>query len=542
VSDTTLATPPPSDLTGSSGAAPAATALPARPPLGKVSTRRIVSGSLWGTVGQMLPLAASFVATPFVVHLMGKTGWGLLFIVNSVLSYTASGDLGMGVASTKFAAEAFERGDAREESAVVWTALLVMLAPTTLLAVLLFAGAPLLADLASGVPASYRPELILALRLASLLLIARSVAGVLNTPHTVRLRLDLVSLITYGANVIQVVSIPIVLWLAGGGVATAIVVMLGATVGMMVAHGLVGLRMLPELRTPHLDRALAWRLLAYGGSTMAMTLVTLLTFNVEKLLVARYASLDAVTHYGLAFQLANLLRTLPGALGSALLPSFARQHAVHDAHATQQLFDRSIRWLVLASVPAAVMLSVLADAILRAWVGASVAADGASPLSWLAFGFVANALCFVPLMLLQGIGRVDLIVKYFAILVIPYAIAVAIGTSTYGVTGTAVVWTARAVAECLLMLYAARQAVGIVPTHMRAILWSLVPSAVLLVLLWLTPAWATDGRLPLIATLAIAGALYVLLTWMIVLTREERQWLARTGEAAVSRLTGAAAA
>ena len=100
-------------------------------------TSRVARGSIWSLSGQSATLLASLISTPFVIRLLGAEGYGVLALVNLTFAYMAFADVGMGVASTRFASNC-QGGESEEEVAIVWTSLLIVSIPS-LLAAALFA-------------------------------------------------------------------------------------------------------------------------------------------------------------------------------------------------------------------------------------------------------------------------------------------------------------------------------------------------------------------------------------------------------------------
>src|SRR5436305_10633887 len=102
-------------------------------------TASVLRGTSYATVGQFSVLASAFVATPFLVRMLGAERYGVLALVSLLVGYFLFTDLGMGAASTRFAAEALGQKDHRKEVAVVWTSLLVASVPALLGAATLIA-------------------------------------------------------------------------------------------------------------------------------------------------------------------------------------------------------------------------------------------------------------------------------------------------------------------------------------------------------------------------------------------------------------------
>src|SRR5204862_5583169 len=92
-------------------------------------TASVLRGTSYATMGQFAVLASAFVATPFLVRMLGAERYGVLALVSLLVGYFLFTDLGMGAASTRFAAEALGQQDRRKEVAVVWTSLLLASLP-----------------------------------------------------------------------------------------------------------------------------------------------------------------------------------------------------------------------------------------------------------------------------------------------------------------------------------------------------------------------------------------------------------------------------
>ncbi|HKP71999.1 MAG TPA: oligosaccharide flippase family protein, partial [Pyrinomonadaceae bacterium] len=302
--------------------------VPTGPPAVGMTTR-VVRGSLWALGGGGVTLAASVVSTPFVIRLLGAEAYGALALVNVVIGYMAFADVGMGMASTRFGAGAHARGrgetDGDEgEAAVVWTALwLAALTSAVAVVIVFFAAAPLV-ERVFRLPASLQHPAVVSLRLAAAGFFLRSLAGVLNTPQLVRLRLDLSAYINAGVALAQSLLVPAVLFL-GGGLVGAVAVMAGAAATTALANALVGARLLPRLRArPRFDPLLARQLARFGAPVVLSTVAALVLTHAEKLFLTRFASVKALAHYSVAYTLASLLLLVPTALNQTLLPAFSQ--------------------------------------------------------------------------------------------------------------------------------------------------------------------------------------------------------------------------
>ena len=110
--------------------------------VGKKETRgmtvKVIKGSFWVLMGQVLPLIATFIASPFVIRSLGSESYGVLILVGLISTYFSFADFGMAMASTRFGSEAYATGDQDKEARVVRTAAMIGVSSSLLIAVPMF--------------------------------------------------------------------------------------------------------------------------------------------------------------------------------------------------------------------------------------------------------------------------------------------------------------------------------------------------------------------------------------------------------------------
>jgi O-antigen/teichoic acid export membrane protein len=491
------------------------------PRFGAGLTSRVVQGSFWNLGGQGVTMLATLVATPFTIRLLGAQSYGVLTLVHVLIGYLSFGDLGMGTASTRFGSHAYAKGDERGEATAIWSALALAVIPATTLAILLMFGAPLLVDHGLHLPASIRDVAIVAMRLAAVGFLARAVAGVFNTPAFVRLRMDLVALITAGTAAGQILLIPVVL-LLGGGLTSAVMVVASAAIATAILYGIVGVRLLPTLRQPHIDRALLKPLARFGGALVVSSMTATLLANSEKVLLPRFASVQALAFYSIAFTLAYMPTQLPSTIVQSLVPAFSQLNVRPDRDAMQLLYRRALHGMLFWAVPAAMFVCAVAQPFFTVWAGAEFGRESTLPLYLLMGGVVAEIMTYVPYALLIALGRTDIIARLNLSLVIPYVILSAILIHRFGAIGAAIAWSLRTLTGAVALAYFAYRASGFAyspwPDNKRAY------SAAAAVLLLPVPivAMLTMSAMLRATVAAVAVAAYAFLILTRVLSDDER--------------------
>jgi O-antigen/teichoic acid export membrane protein len=370
--------------------------------------------------------------------------------------------------------------------------------------------------------------LVAGLRIAAVGFVARALAGVLATTSTVRMHLARVALIDSGCATLQIVLVPIALWLFTGDVVVA--VMVGAAMNVVAAllHVRSALALQPGLRVPAIRASLMRPLLAFSISTSLMAVSGLVLLNIEKIAIVRLASPAALAYYTVAFTVARLLAVLPISTARSLLPAFARLHPQNDRAAIETLANRALRGLFLWSVPTAVAIGSVAAPFLTVWAGPEYGRQSVWPLYVLMVGCAVDGLAYVPRTLLSASGRPDLVARVHALALAPYAAGVAALILLWGTVGAAMAWTLRAIIECVAMMVLARRTTGIAARVLpTASAWrAMTPVAVLLPLwvLTLVNQWATGA----LALGAVILAIHAFVSWTRLLTADERQWAERT--------------
>ena len=489
-------------------------------------TTRVVRGALWSLSGQIATTVALFVTTPLVIRRLGADAYGVLALVNLLVGYLSFSDVGMGEASTRFAARAHQRGDLRGEAAVVWTTLAIAVVPTIAGAAALAIGANTLAARVFHLPPALQASGTTAFRIAALGFAARSLGGVLNTPQLVRLRFASLMIINSGMTVVQIALVPIVL-AAGGGLTGAGWVMTGAALAMAIAHAMVGWALLPQLTRPSFDRPLVATMMRFGGAVAASAFMYIALASGEKLMLTWFGSVKDLAHYSVAMSLAGLVSMAPAALGQALTPAFARLGSVADRIPLQQLYARALRAMVFSSLPMTLGLCLIARPFFTRWAGQEFGDDSTAPFYVLAAGVLFNILACIPYRLMLAQGRADFLARYHAFELVPYVLGAAMLTHWFGAIGAAAAWTLRQVVGTAVLLIAVQRTEGLTPVAIPrnrgsfavALAVLIVP---LLMALAVTPPIVT--RL-VIGAASVAG--YSALIWRRVLTDEERDWAGR---------------
>ena len=494
-------------------------------------TTKVVKGSLWTLVGTVLPLMASLLSTPFVIRFLGTESYGVLILVGLIPNYFAFADFGMGIASTKFGAEAYGQGKRRREAEVVRTAASIALATSLVFAIPIFLfSSPIIAAL--EVPEYLRGEASVALKITAVSFVLGILVTILNTPQLARLRMDLNSAINAGTKLTLAVATPIVLYLGGHLVAAASVTLTVVALGL-AAHIFVSGRLLRKLFGLTLDRRLVRPLLGFGTGILLSSLAGMLLANLEKLFLTKLVSVKSLAYYSVAFTFANMATMFSWAMVQALIPAFSQLLTPERRGEFDALFARSIRLSILWLLPTVMMLFVIARPFFSLWAGPDFGAESSLPFYILLLGLLCNIIAYVPYTAVTASGRTDLLAKVYWIELAPYIATVVLFINWFGIVGAALAWSLRVTLDALVFIWLARRTVG-VSFHLKDHLPHFLIGAVTLVPPVLFAAFYDNYSLWLAALALASLAVYLLLSWKFSVLPEERNWI----EAKIGALLG----
>ena len=437
-------------------------------------------------------------------------------------AYFAFADIGMGMASTKFAAEAYALRDGAREGKVVRTAALIALLGTGTVAFPVVVLAPyILAWL--NVPGEWLAGATVAIRIVAIANILVAVASVLNSPMLARLRVDLNAVTAAIPRCLYSAGGPIVLLLGFGIEGAATWFLIVSILGTVVVIAISG-RLLPELVGLKIDRSLFAPLLRFGRGWLLAVMAVILLVNVEKLLLARMASVQTLAYYSIAFMVANTAMFLPQAMTQALLPAFSRlQSSVDGEAALQTLFRRCIRLNLFIEIPALTLMAVIARPLFRIWAGPEFEANSTVPLYILLAGLLFNMIAAIPHSLILSTGRTELLARLYWLQLLIYPLAAAVLIYYAGITGAAVAWSLRVIIDSFLIHVIARRASTARTEYRRLIVSPGLPA--LLLIPAIAAAFYDNYSLWLLMIVPVSVLGYCWAVWSTGLDGNERGWI-----------------
>ncbi len=180
----------------------------------------------------------------------------------------------------------------------------------------------------------------------------------------------------------------------------------------------------------------------FSATMSLIALMAMLLTQLDRLVVSKLLSLEALGLYSLAYNTASGLSLLQGAINSASLPALSKAHSYEQVGAFLARYDKTSQLMGYSMAFFCCALVFFGHDILGVWVGSQVA-DGASvALAVLSSGFFLNAMVSNAYIAAVAQGQPHLPLKVNLVILPFYMLALYWLTLEMGIVGAAVCWLA----------------------------------------------------------------------------------------------------
>jgi len=367
-------------------------------------SRHLALSTVSNYAGQIVNLAVWFLLTPFLVHRLGASQYGLWMLVSSFIAYGSLLDFGVGEAIVKYVAEFRARGDSESASRLVATSLWLYCGLGLLVLLIGIVIAPLVPKIINVPPSEAHTATVLVILTAlgvAVELPATAAYSVLRGLH----RFDLMNLIGSSAIIALAVGWVLVVLLGGGVLGMAAIVIPLTLIWQVPAIALIH-RTAPDLRfgLRGPERGMVRSVATFSSALFGINVAAVVKGKTDEIVIGAALPVAAVAPYSIARRLSGLPGQLAYQFVRVLMPLASRLHAEGDAALLRGLYTASMRLTIGLFTVVAGGLIVFAGPFLAAWVGPRYA-HSSDIVVILTFAGLAEALLWPAAQLLQGMNR-----------------------------------------------------------------------------------------------------------------------------------------
>jgi O-antigen/teichoic acid export membrane protein len=330
---------------------------------------RIASGVVWNWIALGCSFAVAFFLSPFVVHHLGTTAYGIWALVVGLTSYMALMDLGMRGAVIRFVSRFHARGEHSESNAMVSGALWFR-QWISLTIIFLSAALALSFTRFYRIPVELQSAARIAVFLSGANIATTLYFGVFGGVLTALHRFDLTGRVTLGQTAARAAGVVWVLRSGHGLIALAIcefVVALSANLLQMY----LSFRTYPELkislRNP--GRAIVREFAGYSIWVFLMHIFGQVIYYTDEVVVGGVVSVSAVTYYAIGGSLFEYLRNIISSMTVTFLPLSSRYQASGEVDRLRELLLIGTRIAIVVALPVQLALFFRGRTFISLWMG-----------------------------------------------------------------------------------------------------------------------------------------------------------------------------
>jgi O-antigen/teichoic acid export membrane protein len=419
----------------------------------------IVRNTSFNLIGTIFPLLLTIVIIPLLIKGLGIERFGVLVIAWGLVGYFGLFNFGLGRATTKFMANAWDENNKKAAVGFFWSSFCMNGIFGLIGGVLLAIMTPWLVGNLLNIPSFLKEEALHGFFWLSfsipIVTAGSSLVGALES----QLRFGSINLVQIIAGSMMKLA-PLLVLIFTKRLDVVISVIVFVRLASFSTYMYLCLRTIPELRTYDVfQRNLLRPLLGFSGWITVTNIVGPLMTYMDRFVIGSILSMHAVAYYSMPYDVVRKLQVLPLSLSRTLFPIFGAVDQKSSDERHSRLYEKSLKYLILLIIPVVICLLVLAKDLLRLWLGHEFASNSTTVMQVLTIGAFINALAKLPYVLIQGFGRPDITAK-FHLLELPFYILMLFGFIHWlGIIGVAIAWTMRALADTLLLRVYAKKLV-----------------------------------------------------------------------------------
>ena len=479
-------------------------------------------GSTW--VVTLVTMAATYLLTPFVIHTLGREGYGTWTLITSITGYFSLLALGVPMACVRYVAQhVTERDRTKMNKAIGSCAAMYLL--IGLCALLVGAALTPVFVTVYDIPAEFHDEATVAFAVMVVQMAAGFIGflpeGIMFAHHDFVVR----NLVRIGGVLLRVALTIGLLRVHGSVIALALVQVACLVFDFVISCVLIR-RRYPDVRITlaDFDRQMVRQIFSFSAYVLLLNAGARLAFETDALVIGAFIGVGAIPFFVIANNLVIYLMEFIVAIAAVVSPMATK---LHTEGRTDELREIFLKWSKVAlslTMMAGLFLMVLGPRFIGWWIDPSFEAPSGEVLQIL----ILSSLVFLPvrgvaLPILMGIGKPRApAILFIGAGVLNLALSVAL-VKPLGLAGVAL-GTAipNALFAVVVLAIACRELQIGVGHYLRYV----VPRAalgalpVLALLLWFKLGLGVQG----ITGLAAAGSAMLLLfalTWVFFVYRDD---------------------
>ncbi len=401
------------------------------------TSTKVVRNTLFNYLAVISTALINIVALPIIIHGLGNDRYGIYVATMSIIGYVALLDLGIGTSLTKFVAEYNAKKDYQRLNEIFGTAFVLYVILGGIGAVFLVAISSTLVQRVFQIPRELWAEARGVLWISAFSLMSGLILGIYANILNGLQRHDIWRTISIATSCVSAIG-GIILICMGYKLIAYVLFTTIAGIGGFLVQMVYAKRLVPHLYL--LPRYVkAKELKGILGFTFAIFINQIAVRNMgslDKLIVSIFLPIQNVTFYSIALTMVMYCFKVPAAAAMAFTPAASELQAKNRHDAIHQLVLRGIKYTGILAIPLFTVIGIMADDIIRLWMGAGYETSAAI-LRCLMLGYFVLVLSASGMTVMVGIGKPHINSIYAVAQIVLCTTLTLLMVTRYGLIGAA---------------------------------------------------------------------------------------------------------
>lgn len=491
-----------------------------------MSTKKIGKNAFANVIGMVAQIAIAFIISPFLVHTLGDTKYGIWVIAVAFTGYMNLLDLGLSSAVNKYVAKYSSLRDQRNLNAIVSTALLMFF----FMGLIIVLVSPWMADLIVNIinlDDSLKDIVYLLIIIVSFDIAIFVINGLFKGIFGGFQHYSII-------NITQIVSaaykaLMFYVFLSQGYDLVAMgLVSITANIFTMLIYFILLKKNYPQVRFEFrsVTRGKASKILHYSKFTFLAMLANQIIYYSDTFIIGYFLTAAAVTYYAIPWTLAEYTKKISMAVSKTYIPAISEKEAGGDFEMVRSIYISGTKYMIIISNLLSVGMIVLGGAFIAIWMGPKYRELGETVLIILFVNQYFQGPQQISYSILLGLSRQ----KYYSYMSVVVSIAnlflSILLVQKWGIVGVALgAVIPQVLFYGLYVPWLTLRTIGVSAgyyfrkTHLRGI----VPTLVLFLFLkYVATYHFPDGYIELLAFAGIGAMLYLIAAFYLMLDKSEK--------------------
>jgi O-antigen/teichoic acid export membrane protein len=333
-----------------------------------VTAKSLVGGVALNYLGMAIASGIGFFLTPYMIHRLGSTSFGVLMLSTAMLSYATLLDFGIGLSVMKLVADRAHEDDKSGIQRLVSTVLVLY---ALVGAVIVVAGLALYGPISGQfhVPAGQQEAFRWCYVCATLAIGLTFPYSVFTAVITGHRDFALQNRFVILQSLASAIGTVVLLELGYGVIAVAVLNLGVALAQFVIKVGVVRARYAVRFARRHIDRGVLPSVLAFASWVFVINVASKVIFDTDTIVVGALLGPAAVAIYQVALSPNVVLRRFGEQFNVVALTGSSSLHAQGRAAAVRRLFLESTRMTAVIMLPFAIVFGAWGHEFVALWVG-----------------------------------------------------------------------------------------------------------------------------------------------------------------------------